>query len=94
MKILKGEFKEKPLELWASDKPCRMGCGIAFMINKGEAAVYVHQFHQYHGTGTIVATTGDKSLAMGMHNHEHVACLVLYDFTVVTCTVQYGVSTF
>jgi len=67
-----------------------MGCWVAFAVNKGEAAVYVLQLHQYHGTGAIVAATRDEPFAMAVHNHEHAACLVGYDFAIVTCSVQDG----
>ena len=87
-------MQELGLKQGASDKPCRMDGRVPLMVHKGETAIYIFQFHQYHGTGTIVTTTRDKPLTMSMHNHEHTPNFVGYDFAVVTCAVQYGICAF
>ena len=64
------------------------------MIDKSKLAVYVLQLHQNHRTRTVIASTRNESLAMGMHDHEHAASSIRNDFPVVTGSVQYRIGAF
>ena len=81
------------LEFRATYEPGGVGGWVAFVVDEGEPAVNVFQFHENHWPGAVVATAGYESFAVGVHYHEHAASLVRNDFAVMTGTIQYGVGT-
>ena len=81
------------LKLRTTDEPGGVAGGVPLVVNKGEVAVYVLQFHQYHGARTVVATTRNEALAMRVHHHEHASQGVCQNLTVVARTIQNGIGT-
>ena len=82
------------LEFRATYEPGGVGGRVAFVVDEGEPAVDVFQFHENHWSGAVVATAGYESFAVGVHYHEHAASLVGDDFAVVAGAVQYGIGAF